>query len=111
MFRPASPHQVECNERDRPTVTVLRIERPFRFQLVDDFVPEESEKEQCDYEIFRRLRLLAAKDQEREAGNEGCQNNYFDVTRRLQCTEQFVASAAAPRFFRSEPAPEKSSAS
>jgi hypothetical protein len=59
-----------------------------RSRLIDPELHDCSrEKKQRDYKIFRRLRLLAAKDQEREPGDERGQDNDFDVARGLECTQ------------------------
>jgi len=43
-MRPAPPDQVEGKERNTPAITVLRIEGPLGFELIDRFEPKRREK-------------------------------------------------------------------
>ena len=83
-----------------------------RFRSIDPQLHDRGcEEQQGDHEIFCRLRLLTAEDQERQPRNERGENNHFDVTRNFQTAEQFVPGASAPCLFRSKPAAEEASAS
>ena len=62
------------------------------------------EKQQRDDKILRRLRLLAAEDEKREAGRRIRKDHDLDIRAIFQIAQQFVAGPAAPRFARGEPA-------
>ena len=97
----------DCSENEKDARVLGKRSGPIDPELHD----RGRKKQQCNHEILGGFRLLAAKDQKCQPSNESGKNEDFYVRCRLETAQQFVAGTTTPRFFRSEPAPEKSSAS
>ena len=82
-----------------------------RFWMIDPQRGNRGRKKQKrDNETLRRFRLRAAEDEERQAGDERGEDEYFNESRVFQAMNKLVAGAAAALLFGSESAAEKASA-
>src|SRR5947207_12049911 len=66
-----------------------------RFWMIDPQGRNRGRKKQkCDDETLRRFRLRAAEDEERQAGDERGEDEYFNESRVFQAMNRLVAVTA-----------------